>query len=208
MSEMTITELSTLLKSIASILWPIIASVLLMVLWPKIKALVSSALTREFTIKIAGQELTMKPAIQEQQKLIDNIEAELIEMKRKIELAASPSGVDELEKVEFTNKDDIALQKSRASLAQTIKSIIESGLNEHSVEQIQQIVIVQHNTAGCQYHASHTSVEQHINEINLLYNSLMNLLVQTPADEFDGKVASSLGIMKHNMNSMVRHNAK
>jgi hypothetical protein len=208
MSGISVTELSVLLKSIASLLWPVIASILLLVLWPKIKAIVESALTREFTIKIAGQELTMKPAIQEQQKLIENIEAELIELKRKVDQNVPPAARGELKKFDFTNKDDKALQNSRLSLAQTIKSIVESGLNEHSVEQIQQVIIAQHNTTGCQYHASQSAVEQHIDEINALYNSLMDLLIHAPTSEFSGKVASAFGIMKHNMSSMIHHKAR
>lgn len=53
-------DLAKLISALASLAWPLVAAVLLFNLYNPIRTLVESALKRKFTIKVAGNELTME----------------------------------------------------------------------------------------------------------------------------------------------------
>lgn len=55
-------EVKGLLDGVAALLWPLIAIVILYLFRPAIVAIVESAKSRKFTVKIFGQELTMEQA--------------------------------------------------------------------------------------------------------------------------------------------------
>lgn len=119
----------------------------------------------------------------------------------------TPDSIDNLVKYDFKD-DDLMLQKSRISLATTIKQIIESGLNEHNLEQIQQVIIAQHNSSGCKYHVDKSNLSQHEEEINILYEYLIALLDNNKASKYRDKLVKMFEIMRHNMGSITRHIAK
>jgi CheY-like chemotaxis protein len=78
-----------LLKSVASLLWPAIGIVLLVMFRPAIQAIIESAKSRKFTVKIAGQELTMEEVNDQQRGLIADLQAQVVEIQKK--LAGAPA---------------------------------------------------------------------------------------------------------------------
>jgi hypothetical protein len=59
-----------LVLAIATLLWPIIVFVNIIGFWPGIAAIIESARSRKFAVKIGGQELSMEEASNGQQWLI------------------------------------------------------------------------------------------------------------------------------------------
>jgi hypothetical protein len=55
-------SLSTLLSSLASLAWPAIFAVVIFKFSEPLKKLIESAQGRKFTLKVAGNELTMEEA--------------------------------------------------------------------------------------------------------------------------------------------------
>jgi CheY-like chemotaxis protein len=83
-----------LIQALASLLWPVIVMVIILRFRPAITAIVESARSRKFTLKIGGQELTMEEANQTQQKLIADLQSQVAEIQKKLEPApASPQAV-------------------------------------------------------------------------------------------------------------------
>ena len=56
-------EAEHLLRGMAALLWPLIAIAVLILFRPTVMAIINSAKSRKFTLKLAGQELTMEQAI-------------------------------------------------------------------------------------------------------------------------------------------------
>jgi CheY-like chemotaxis protein len=76
------------IQSIAAILWPLIAIFLIVRFRPAIEAIIESARSRKFTLKIGGQELTMEEANQVQQKLIADLQNQVSEIQKKLGASA------------------------------------------------------------------------------------------------------------------------
>ncbi len=57
-------QVQKLIQAIATALWPVIVIILVLKFRPAITAIVESAKSRRFTLKIGGQELTMEEANQ------------------------------------------------------------------------------------------------------------------------------------------------
>lgn len=200
----TTAQVSELLKAIASILWPFIALAAVWKFLPVLRSVVESAKSRKFTIKIAGQELTMEEANQQNLSLIEDLQAKVIELAKKVEVpqgadaaGAQATALPKLDVFTFSG-DDLSLQKSRLHLAESISRIVDQGLNEFSVAHIQQLVIAQHNDSY-RFHISPNRVADHLHEAEILYEYLSKKLIESPTSKYAGEVASALGIMKHNM---------
>jgi hypothetical protein len=191
-------DFAKLLEGVASVLWPVLIGVLIWRLWPSVHV-VSSAEKRKFTLKLGGQELTMEEVSQQQQKLIEGLEAKVINIQRNTEQYANQPmrsrATPELYK--FTG-DDQGLQESRLSLAASIGKIIDSGLNEFSVPLIHQLIIAQHNGAW-KYFITRALLPKHHEETDALYDYLSDKLIQAAPTRFHGEAAAALGVMKNNM---------
>jgi len=74
-----------LVEAIASLLWPLIVLFLIVLFRPAVSAIIESAKSRKFTLKIGGQELTMEEANQYQQNFIADLQAQVTEIRRKLE---------------------------------------------------------------------------------------------------------------------------
>ncbi len=74
-----------IIQALASLLWPIIVVIVILRFRPAITAIVESARSRKFTLKIGGQELTMEEANQTQQKLITDLQAQVAEIQKKLD---------------------------------------------------------------------------------------------------------------------------
>lgn len=78
-------DFGKVLEGIATLLWPIIIIILLILFKPAVAAIVESAKSRKFTIKVGGNELTMEEVDKLQRGLITDIQSRVIELERRIE---------------------------------------------------------------------------------------------------------------------------
>lgn len=74
-----------LLQSTATVLWPLIALLLIVLFRPAVSAIVESAKSRKFTIRIGGQELTMEEASADQRKLIADLQNQVSEIRNRLD---------------------------------------------------------------------------------------------------------------------------
>ena len=81
--------LAQLFSALASLAWPVVFAVLLFKLYGPIRKLVESASGRKFTLKVAGNELSMEEASEQQRKSIDDLQFKLAELERL--LAGAPA---------------------------------------------------------------------------------------------------------------------
>lgn len=83
-------DFAILLEGLAALAWPAIIILLIFMFRPLVAALVESAQSRKFTLKIGGQELTMEEANQQQRILFADIQAEVVELRKMIEGVMQP----------------------------------------------------------------------------------------------------------------------
>lgn len=74
-------DVGKILEGIATLLWPVIIIILILLFKPAVAAIIESAKSRKFTIKIGGQELTMEEANEQQRKLITDIQSRVIALE-------------------------------------------------------------------------------------------------------------------------------
>jgi CheY-like chemotaxis protein len=77
-----------LLPGIATLLWPIIVLLVLFLFRPAVEAIIESAKSRKFTLKIGGQELSMEEANEAQQKIITDLQTQVAEIQKQLHPAA------------------------------------------------------------------------------------------------------------------------
>lgn len=75
-----------LLTALASLAWPVVFAVMLYVFFEPIKRLIESARGRKFTIKVAGNELTMEEASEQQRVIVSDIQLKLAELEKRLTL--------------------------------------------------------------------------------------------------------------------------
>lgn len=78
-------DFGKILEGIATLLWPIIIIILIILFRPAVAAIIESAKSRKFTLKIGNQELTMEEIDKQQRNLISDIQSRVIELEYKIE---------------------------------------------------------------------------------------------------------------------------
>jgi len=84
------TDSAKVLEGIAALLWPCIVILLVFLFKPAVAALIESAKSRKFTLKIGGQELTMEEANAQQRTLIADLQSQVLEIQKKIGVGAQP----------------------------------------------------------------------------------------------------------------------
>lgn len=83
-------DFSKLLEGLAAVAWPAIIVLLILLFRPAISALIESAKSRKFTLKLGGQELSMEEANEQQRTLIADLQTQVLEIRKRIEVPASP----------------------------------------------------------------------------------------------------------------------
>jgi len=73
-----------LITAFATLAWPIVFAVLLIKLYEPIKALVEAAHARKFSIKIAGNELTMEEASKQQIDAFSDLQSKVAELEGRL----------------------------------------------------------------------------------------------------------------------------
>ncbi len=76
--------LAKLLSALASLAWPAIFAVLMFKFFEPLKKLIESARGRKFTIKVAGNELTMEEASEIQRQIVSDIQSKLAELEKRL----------------------------------------------------------------------------------------------------------------------------
>jgi len=85
-----------LIASFASLAWPVVFSILIFKLFDPLKNLIESARSRKFTLKVAGNELSMDEASEQQRLIISDLQAKVAELERHLsssqacEMASEP----------------------------------------------------------------------------------------------------------------------
>jgi len=74
-----------LLESIATLLWPVLFAIVVFASRDTIREIFASAKSRKFTIKVAGQELTMEEANDQQTRLVADVQSRLLAVEKRIE---------------------------------------------------------------------------------------------------------------------------
>jgi len=74
-----------LVSALSSLAWPAIIGILLFKFYQPIKTLIESAQGRKFSIKVAGNELTMEEASEQQRQIINDLQSKLAEIEKRLE---------------------------------------------------------------------------------------------------------------------------
>lgn len=77
-------SLAHFLSAMASLAWPAIFAVMLFKFSEPLKKLIESARGRKFTIKVAGNELTMEEASEQQRLIVSDIQSKLAELEKRL----------------------------------------------------------------------------------------------------------------------------
>jgi CheY-like chemotaxis protein len=80
------TDLPKILEAVAALAWPAIVILILFLFKPAVSAIIESAKSRKFILKIGGQELTMEEANAQQNTLIADLQSQVIEIQKRIGL--------------------------------------------------------------------------------------------------------------------------
>lgn len=88
--------LAKLVSALASLAWPLLFAVLLYHLYVPIRTLVESARGRKFTIKVAGNELTMEEASEQQRAIVSDLQTKVAELEKRFasDIASLPRTVN------------------------------------------------------------------------------------------------------------------
>lgn len=82
--EAILESAAKLITALAAFAWPIVFAVLLIKLYKPIKALVETARARKFTIKVAGNELTMEEASKQQIDAFSDLQSKVAELEKRL----------------------------------------------------------------------------------------------------------------------------
>ncbi len=79
-------SVAKLISALSSLAWPALFGVLLYKFYQPLKTLIESARGRKFTIKVAGNELTMEEASEQQRQIVNDIQSKLAEVEKRLAL--------------------------------------------------------------------------------------------------------------------------
>lgn len=88
-------NIGQILQGLASLAWPVIVIIILFGFRSSVTALLESARARKFTIKVAGNELTMEEASEQQRALISDLQKQIVDIQKSIEAVRGTQPVSE-----------------------------------------------------------------------------------------------------------------
>jgi CheY-like chemotaxis protein len=86
-------QLAEILKAIGALAWPVILAVVLWKFYGPLKSVIESARGRRFTVKVAGNELTVEEANEQQRHLLSDLQTKLAGLEKRIETTLVPGGL-------------------------------------------------------------------------------------------------------------------
>jgi CheY-like chemotaxis protein len=92
--EAILESAAKLVTAIAALAWPIVFAVLLIKLYEPIKGLVEAARARKFSIKIAGNELTMEEASKQQIDAFSDLQSKVAELEKRLAPVSSEAAIE------------------------------------------------------------------------------------------------------------------
>ena len=81
---MDVESTAKLLSAVASLAWPLIFAAIVYSLFGPIKGLVESARTRKFSINVAGNQLSMEEASEQQRALMSDVQLKIAELQKQV----------------------------------------------------------------------------------------------------------------------------
>nr|WP_315483962.1 response regulator [uncultured Undibacterium sp.] len=78
-------SLAHLISAFAALAWPLVCAVLVYIFYEPIKSLIESARGRKFTFKVAGNELTMEEASEQQRFILSDLQTKIAELEKRFE---------------------------------------------------------------------------------------------------------------------------
>lgn len=78
-------DFAKLIEALATLAWPAIAVLIILLFRPAVAAIIESAQSRKFTLKVGGQELTMEEAANQERGLIADLQAQVVALSRAVE---------------------------------------------------------------------------------------------------------------------------
>lgn len=78
-------NLSAIIESIASLAWPVIVIIIILGFRSAIGDLIGTAKSRKFTVKVAGNELTMEEVNDQQRRLISDLQKQFGELQTQVD---------------------------------------------------------------------------------------------------------------------------
>ena len=102
--------IATIIDSIATLLWPVIVIIVLLYFRGAVSEVIRSTRQRGFSVKVAGNELTVQEANRQQQEQIADLQRQIIKLSEALEARESN---DEVEDTGATDgSDELLLEKS------------------------------------------------------------------------------------------------
>ena len=80
-----------LVEALAALIWPLLVLVVVLRFAPAVRALIESAKSRRFTVKLGGQELTMDEVSEQQNNLIADLQAQVAALREAVGVENLPS---------------------------------------------------------------------------------------------------------------------
>jgi CheY-like chemotaxis protein len=80
--EITVDNIAKLISAISSLAWSLVLAILLFKLFEPIRSLIESARARKFTLKIAGNELTMEEVSEQQLVIISDLQRKVADIEK------------------------------------------------------------------------------------------------------------------------------
>jgi CheY-like chemotaxis protein len=74
-----------ILQGVAALTWPIIIIIVILLFRANVRELIESAKSRKFTVKVAGNELTMDEISEQQRNLISDLQEQLVELQKQVD---------------------------------------------------------------------------------------------------------------------------
>lgn len=75
-------HLANLITSIASLVWPLLFLVLILMFGPSLRDLISTLKQRRFNINVGGTQITVEEATEQQRRLISDLQEKVLQLER------------------------------------------------------------------------------------------------------------------------------
>jgi CheY-like chemotaxis protein len=124
-------DITKLIHAIASVAWPLIVVFIIILFSGGIRQVLESAKGRKFTLKVAGNELTMDEVSEQQRALITDLQKQIIEVQKRLEmsvLAPTKGAVKQIENALPIVRSILWVDDNPRNNAYTIASLSEQGI--------------------------------------------------------------------------------
>jgi len=124
-------KISSLLQGLASLAWPLIVLVLIYRFRDIIRPIIESAKSRKFTVKVAGNELTMEEASEQQRHLIGDLQKQIVDIQNTLGIVMGSPAPDrkQLKQVTENVRSVLWVDDNPKNNAYLVATLNEIGIN-------------------------------------------------------------------------------